>query len=575
MVMVEAPEGMDVPTESLAASQPNEDAPRDVPGDLQPSDWNMAKSATTSSSLGIAMGSVALLVLLGSVGSFAWMKWHEYVATSEQVADITDELSKIEIDDAGNQNEGAKAEVDAVEETVESDAERTLAAKPIINDPILISENEPPSIFETSESDSDALVLAEKQSALESPPDSSSTKPIAANPIALSDLASLLSGNPNEPALALEVEALAKVEEVEAEAEIATGTMASKAVLATRSNPEKDDIAKKLEERVRAIRFDRVPLNSFARSMMRLSGVPMQIDPAALEQTAQVVTVPVSVAVIDQSILQILKTALKPIGMVPVVENNAVRFASPRVEDRSTVQTSFYVGDLRSGKGRDLDLATLISTLIDPTSWSNAGGAGTVELKGEKLNVTNTRLVAIRTLVLLEKLRAARGLSPRAKLASHLTSLEPSWFQLHRFMRRRVNLDVWSEMPFSSVIEDMEEATGVRLIVDWSSLAKVNIQTRTPVVLHARDIPAETLLEQFLLPRGLALVPVDEKTFQVTTVEVADQKRYLEFYSFQQLGIDGMATVETLMLNGSAALDFASEYALVVGDSETHRQLSK
>ena len=142
-------------------------------------------------------------------------------------------------------------------------------------------------------------------------------------------------------------------------------------------------------------------------------------------------------------------------------------------------------------------------------------------------------------------------------------------------MRRRVNLDVWSEMPFSSVIEDMEEATGVRLIVDWSSLAKVNIQTRTPVVLHARDIPAETLLEQLLLPRGLAIVPVDEKTFQVTTVEVENQKRYLEFYSFQQLGIDGMATVETLMLNGSAALDSASEYALVVGDSETHRQLSK
>ena len=153
-------------------------------------------------------------------------------------------------------------------------------------------------------------------------------------------------------------------------------------------------------------------------------------------------------------------------------------------------------------------------------------------------------------------------------------STDPRWQQVERYLQRRINMDVWEEAPVSRIFNELEAASGLRLLVDWNALATVGVTPSRTATLHARERIASEVFDHFLNPSGLVLVPVGGKTIQVTTHTVAQSRRWLEIYPTAGLSEDGMATVEQLMLRGAAAIDPSSEVAIVVADSNIHKSLS-
>ena len=335
------------------------------------------------------------------------------------------------------------------------------------------------------------------------------------------------------------------------------------------------EIKSRLEEQITAVRFEDVALIDFLRSMTTLSGVPISLDPAALEQTAKNADAPISVAKVNGSTMEILNAALSPIGMLPILDDQVVRITTPRLEDPAQTKASLFVGDLRDGEESHIDLANFVATLCEPQTWTTAGGQGTIAIEGDRLQVSNTRLATIRTMILLEKIRAARSLPPRNKIPSHLTSLMPRWPALTRQLRRPVDIDMWQESTFTEIIAEIEQASDLRILVDWSAFVAQGIDPSASTTLYVRDMPVEEALKQLLKDRDLHLVPVDGETLQITTNAIKTSQTYVEFYSFEQLGDAGLANVEQLLLQGTAALDPASEVAIVVGNAELHRSLSQ
>lgn len=580
MVMVVAPESLEPAAEAddagteLAAESPS----------LQPSDWNVASSATRTSWLAYGTASVASVLLLASVAAFTWLHRapnHSSVSTDSETVAQTDNAVDRRSDDPPEPDDApepdgldiASTRADVVEVPQESVTEQQPA-----DDLLLVPVEDTEDIFAQADEADDANGLTsapiggpiQPADLTRRLPGQENAQPSSRQ--LFSNLANLLSSESSPPPLETDTASAETSDQPAVETRVTTlANQSVDAGLAAGTS----DLPARMDTRVRAVRFDKVPLIDFARSMMQLSGVAIQIDPRALEQTANSATVPISVAAIDQPIVEILRQALLPLKLVPVVRDNTIHISSPRLEDSSILQTSFYVGDLRSGRGRELDLATLVSTLIEPASWTAGGGLGEIELKGERLHVSNTRLATVRTLLLIEKLRVARRIPPRRRIPTHLTSLDTRWARIDRFLQRRINLHVWHAVPLPELVHELEQASKLRVLVDWHALARSGISPETTADLHARDRTAAEVFEEILSRHDLVLFPVDGETVQVTSAESSSQRRYLEFYKLSQLDSSGMKQIEQLMLRGSAALDPASEVAMVVCESETHRALTQ
>ncbi len=166
----------------------------------------------------------------------------------------------------------------------------------------------------------------------------------------------------------------------------------------------KDEIIGRLQEIVRTARFDDVSVFDFLHTVMQISGTSIQIDPAAFRQTGRDANALVTYQALDISLNDLLEQALRPLKLVPVIEDQSVRISSVVWESSQPRDLSFFVGDLRSRAANNIDLLNVISRLIEPETWSSVGGPGTIRVDGERLVVHHTRRIQFQVLVFLEKL---------------------------------------------------------------------------------------------------------------------------------------------------------------------------
>lgn len=575
MVLVAAPGSVDALDDfgdsEAALDRTDEAAPaatETVPSGIQPSDLSAANASSLPSWFGMAVGGAACVVIAGGMLAYGWAHWASG-AKAIPVAILpvsTADLPVIETETDDDQDVNADSD-----SAIESDAANRDSESSNIASSEVATERTGSQAAATEDHEQAAPLELHTPATIIST--HASQPPTQVSAASLSNLANLLSGEspvttptatPNTaPPLSYQ--------------DVVPGTLASKAsgnaspAVVNATNPT----TVKLDQELRAVRFNQLPLIEFVRAMVRLSGQSIYLDPVALQQTANRIDTPVSVSAIDVTVGDVLRTALQPINLVAIVEGDFVRISSPRLEDPKLISSSLFVGDLLGGRGNDLDLAAVISTLIAPQSWAVQGGQGTITRKADRLLLNNTDHVRIQAALLLEKLRVARGMRPRRKLPASYTNLEPRWDRLQRYYQRQVNMDVWQAEPLLNVVEQLEAAAGIRILIDWRALSETprNWTPQTPRTLSARAQPIGELFDSFVESAEAALVPLDDSTVQLTSQRVASQRTYLEFYRYDQLSEAGRQLVEDLMLTGHAALDPASDMAFVVATSGQHRDL--
>jgi len=557
MVMIESPEESQVPVAVMPVPggvQPSAET-SSIPSDpVPPTEQSTAWQPSTGHGwLPIAFGSVGAMAFASALG------WYVLSGNDNTPVAVVP-LPTVEVDASETRLETE------TQETAAEDSEPPFNEDPTIVD---LPKDETTPDVEITADDVDPFREADRiQSqepeiapASDEPESVTALKPTMTDE--LSSLASLLSG-PSElvtPPVSDEVE----------QSDTKPRLLKTSVPTATTTR----DLKQQLDQQTRAVRFQDVPLVDFLRSMTTLSGVPISLDPAALEQTANTANVPVSVAKVNGTTIEILREALGPVGMMPVLDKQVVRITTQRLEDSELTTASLFVGDLLDAGETQLDLANFVATLCEPTTWISAGGLGTIAVEGDRLHVSNTRLATIRTMILLEKIRTARSLPPRNKIPSRLTSLEPRWHALSRQLRKPIDIDLWQESTFVEIVTAMELASDLRILIDWPALVGQGFEPSTVASLYVRDTSLEEALQELLRDRNLHVVPIDSETVQITTSAIKTNRKYVEFYSFKQLGNFGLENVEQLMLQGTAALDPASEVAIVVGNADLHRSLSQ
>ncbi len=310
-----------------------------------------------------------------------------------------------------------------------------------------------------------------------------------------------------------------------------------------RPTPRAVDVAARMADPLPGIETDGTPLADFLQVMSDLSTIPITLEPDALPLVQVGPSTPVTLKLANSSVGAAITTAARQLKLeaIDVDGQLVVRLAEP---DPPRTR-SYPVKDLTGGdEGDAAELAELIQALIDPRSW---GAAGEMTPSADALSIRQSSAAHAQIIVLLEKLRAARGL----KLSA--TVLDPALFALaSRSEQGKSKLQTPITLNFSQptqlgrILKRLEEAGGVRILVDWRDVAAAGWNPDGEATLAVDKQPLSASLTALTGPMDLAWRIVDPGTIQIMRPETLETRCELEVYKVAELLKDDPAG-ETLV----------------------------
>jgi hypothetical protein len=198
------------------------------------------------------------------------------------------------------------------------------------------------------------------------------------------------------------------------------------------------------------------------------------------------------------------------------------------------------VADLTGGDRAALEkLADVVRSLVDPATWVDRGGRGTLELVENSLLVRQSDAAHYELLVLCEKLRVARGGAPAS-------GGDPTRFELtSRSEQARAKLDTpitvnySAGKPLTKIVAFLQDRGHVNLTIDWLALGQTGATREVEAVLAVENVPLGDALDRLLAPLELDYVVMGPHTVQITTRAAAAARRELEFYPVRDLLEEG------------------------------------
>lgn len=312
----------------------------------------------------------------------------------------------------------------------------------------------------------------------------------------------------------------------------------------------------RLNEKVPAIRFGQTTLAELVDFLGQLAGLEITLDPQALAEAQVQPDEALSVDLKNTTVRDVLESVLAERGLGFVVQGNQVLVTNARRQQAVLAKATYEVADLTGGDPQaQAQLAALVQRLVEPSSWREAGGKGSLEIVAGRLVVEQNASVQRQVLSLCEKLRVARGKAPLSspgqktppspKSPPGLKPLPPGanplsdqeHFALEtRFAQAKPRLDApvtanfKQPTPLAQVLAYLRQGTGTQFLVDGPSLAALGLSRESTVTLVADKRPLDDALHGMLDPLKLTVRIIDGRTLQITSRGAWKDRLELEFY---------------------------------------------
>lgn len=287
------------------------------------------------------------------------------------------------------------------------------------------------------------------------------------------------------------------------------------------------DPTQRLAAKIRSLQLSDVHLAKFVDTLAELAGMPITLDPRVLELNGQTPRTTVSVNVTEVPIEQVLRDALTEKRLELDESNGRLSVALAGAAEQRSVD--FDVKDL-VGEGDASSIAKLIEQFVAPRSWKAGGGKGMIAVDGGVLHIDQSLLVRREALIFCERLRLARGLSLRSKYPAELLTLDSPYAKLSAKLQQPTTFTYLPWMRLADFARELQELSGLTIVVDWTALADVNLEPSSPLSCSVNNRPWGEALDGMLEPLGLAWRPVDSQTLQVTSLDAVGRIERVEFY---------------------------------------------
>lgn len=309
------------------------------------------------------------------------------------------------------------------------------------------------------------------------------------------------------------------------------------------------EIVQALSLRIEAFRVNGMPLERFVRVVSDMLGLPITLEPAALQLAGTTTNAPVAVEAAQTSLEQLLQGALARQRLELVDDQGHLTIRLAAAAERLTKLHD--VADLvAAGEQQVNSVAATIERFVAPSTWKSSGGTGTLQVQGTTLRVEQSKAVQHEIVIFCERLRLARGLRQRTKYPADRLMIDSPYRTIDRQLSERTTFTFLPWTRLADVVQHWEDASRVAMLVDWSTLSDEQLLPSTPVACSALEQPWTAALEQILEPLGLTWWAVDGRTLQITTREALADIQRTEFYvippSYRDQFTSDTAMIESL-----------------------------
>jgi hypothetical protein len=309
--------------------------------------------------------------------------------------------------------------------------------------------------------------------------------------------------------------------------------------LLPKPEPRQIDAAVRLQDVLPGVEIAGAPLADFLQVMQDLSTVPITLRPDGLSMVRLTpITAETTVQWKGESatIAEALRGALQPLGLEAKLEADQVVIdvASPAL-----TPMRLAVKDLTgSDEQKANELAALVTAFVAPDTWTDEEGEPSLVPTKDELQIRQHRLALAQSVLLLEKLRVARGLRPVSRFEAKLFDLATRGSRAKGALATPITLNYSQPTPLLRITERLGKTANVRILIDWQSLAAVGWNPAAEATLSVEQQPLSATLDDLTRRMQLAWRVVDANTIQILSPAALAAHAELEFYRAESLAAD-------------------------------------
>lgn len=302
------------------------------------------------------------------------------------------------------------------------------------------------------------------------------------------------------------------------------------------------------------------PLRDAVRQIAAAAKVEILLDQKALEEAGIDLATPVTADVGSLPLASALAAVLMPLDLVAIVRDDLLEVTTgERGEDRMFVHV-YDVSDLTADDAGLQGLIDLVTTLIEPDSWTVVGGAG--EIRPDRTLVRKALVVSqswprhwriARFLAALRRLKAQPAAERRPLAADGYWSDAASAVAAQAALEKPVDVS-FQDVPLREAMFQLSKPAGVPIGLDMRALEEQGVDFETPVTFALAGRPLAVVLDRLLDPLDLTLDLAGDRLL-VTTEDQAEQRLSTAIYPLPLDSRDHVDLVDTIQntIGGPAA----------------------
>lgn len=295
--------------------------------------------------------------------------------------------------------------------------------------------------------------------------------------------------------------------------------------------------------------FVETPLIDVIEHIAHKHNLRVMLDRPALDEEGIAADTPVTVHLSGVSLQSALQLVLRELQLTYMIRDEVLMITTPARAELELIVRVYPVQDLVKTKdpnGKvdyDYDsLAELILSTVEPTTWDDVGGPGSVRPYRGALVFSQTEPVHDQIALLLSGLRKLPAFDAREaakqsdrEAAKPLSVTPQAWSdaKLRRALKENTSLE-YVETPLTDVLDEISRKHKIPIWLDRPDLEEEGIAPDIPVTANLKNISLRSALRLLLRDSQLTFQLQDE-TLMITTPARAETELKTIIYNVRDL----------------------------------------
>ncbi len=291
------------------------------------------------------------------------------------------------------------------------------------------------------------------------------------------------------------------------------------------------------------IKFDFVetPLKEVAASLSKQTGLNVLLDEKAITDAGGTVDMPITRVLSGISLKSSLRLMLLEHELNFIdLDNNTLMVTSAAAAKESVVTRTYDVHDLlRPAAKNDSsapidDIIEVMTAIVAPTSWSDAGGGGSIAPFDTQLVISQTHEIHEQIVELLATIRQCRD-EPRKYRDGGLGADSGPEAKIYEWLQTKQDLD-YHETPLKDLVEHLK-VHGPEIQLDAKAITDAGGSTDMPITFSAKNMRLESGLRLMLGQHELSYI-IDHEVLLITSAAAAKEHVITRPYSVGDLVVE-------------------------------------